>query len=59
MRDTGIRAGTLALLVDSVTGIETAEMNPVKEPPLMGTYRVQDGVRLVLDVMELERLCGI
>lgn len=50
------RAGILAILVDSVIGIETAEMTPVEQGPLMGIYG--DG-RLVLDTGEIEKLCGI
>jgi len=50
------RAGPLAILVDSVTGIETAEMTRVEQPPLMGIYGDD---RLVLDTGEIEKLCGI
>lgn len=49
-------AGPLAILVDSVIGIEAGEMTPLNQPPLMGTYG--EG-RLVIDTKEIERLCGI
>ncbi len=49
-------AGPIAILVDSVAGIETAEMTPVEQGPIMGTYGAG---RLVLDIREIEKLCGI
>ncbi|MGC8894706.1 MAG: chemotaxis protein CheW [candidate division WOR-3 bacterium] len=46
----------IAILVDAVTGIETAEMTPVEEDLIIGVY---GEARLVLNTTEIERLCGI
>lgn len=49
-------AGPIAILVDSVMGIETGEITPVSQPPFIG---ICGEGRLVLDAKEIERLCGI
>ncbi|MEO0140933.1 MAG: chemotaxis protein CheW [candidate division WOR-3 bacterium] len=50
------KTGSVAVLADAIMGIEDGEIVSAEEPPFAGVYG--EG-RLVLDVKELERLCGI
>jgi len=51
-------AGMMAILADSVIGLEHGEPTPVDEDVFSGTYAADDGERFVLSLEEVARLCA-